>query len=118
MLPSWVSNLVFLAAPKLKEGCRNKEAGERVGNARGGFSKAPELEGKMGGERVGKGLGHSEEEEERDSQLFPTGNTVGAHGYPQWRGQRVDGSLQKRLFLFELFYGSFNTGLGAAQAHD
>lgn len=67
---------------------------------------------------MGKGLGHSKEEEERDSQHFPTGNTVGAHGYPQWRGQRVDGSLQKSLLLSELVYGSFDVGLGAAQAHE
>lgn len=78
--------MVSPAAPGLKVGYRNNEAHLRplrVGGAGGGFSKAPEQEGKMGGERVGRGLGHSEEEKERDSKCFPTGNTLGAHGYLQ-----------------------------------
>lgn len=88
--------MVSPAAPGLKAGGRNKEAylpPLRAGDGQGGFSKAPEQEEKMGGERVGKGLGQSEEEEESDFKCFPTGNTLAAHGYCQWRGQKVDGSL-------------------------
>lgn len=35
----------------------------------------------------------------RGIPMFPTGNTVGTHGFPQWSGQRADGTL---LLLFEL----------------
>lgn len=69
-------------------------------------------------ERVGKAQGHGEDEEERDSHSSASGNLQGAHGDPQWRGQRAEGSLQKTLLPSELIYGSFNVGLGAAQAHE